>query len=456
MNTLLSASIIEKICIELKNTLQALTFEANDMKSGFFTTIFGISLSSLFAHDPLLEEFLESAPNTLKPWEVANPILSPAETAEIANSSIFSFMKFNKKKAPEKALLAPARPATSIKKDKRGAPKISGSYLYWQTKSEGLEFASVTTVPESSEGFTRQKIDSPQFAYKPGLKIGMGYDLPHDGWDLSCLWTYWNGEMSSNKSFSETVDPDSTSEQSGIDPFWNFPFFPSLTQVAKPTLRYSTAAASWNSNLNAIDLEMGRAFFITGSLPIRLGIGGKATWINQHYNVSYFQGTPTVFPTYFPVAVRETLDSHLTSFQHSWGIGPKTSLQSNWPIGAGFSFKADTAFSLLYAFYKTKVRFSNMEDVAEIPALFDLFAKTKENLSSLAPIFEAKLGLDWGYSFGSKNPIALLISTAYEWQYFWNQTRIKKTYTTLSQGALFNTKGALEVQGLTLTLGLDF
>ena len=352
--------------------------------------------------------------------------------------------------SPEHALLAPARSAAYPAKDARGAPYASASGILWQSKLWGLEFAAKDFVPAnvtSSLATFDEKLFIPDFAWQPGFKVDFGYQLPKDGWDLNSQWTYYHGEFTDLK---KDFDSQTAPQGIGIIPLWYYPFQDVLSSPPVP-VRYARAHAGWKLNFNAIDLDLGRLFFVSRSLPLRITIGAKGNWINQTYTAHYRGGLieDVLIPD-----VDTSLNSLFSYQQQSWGLGPRTSFQSKWPIGMGFSLIGNGAFSLLYSTFHSVTRFNNTQLSSSGPVSFSL--RRKETLRLLAPALEAQLGFDWGMSFGTINPWSLDLLLSYEWQYFWSQNHARRNYSSISQGATFDSRGDLQMHGLTTTIRCDF
>ena len=81
------------------------------------------------------------------------------------------------------------------------------SALVWQSKMWGLEFAGKSNEPinaGSANVGLDEKAFVPDFAWRPGVKVEIGYDFVFDGWDLDSRWTCYRGESTHLKKHTQT------------------------------------------------------------------------------------------------------------------------------------------------------------------------------------------------------------------------------------------------------------
>lgn len=369
---------------------------------------------------------------------------------------------------PEKALLAPARPAPDIIKDTQGAFYAELSAIVWQGKIWGLEFAEKSYVPTNlgTDSITfDEKLYVPDFAWSAGGKLDIGYELPYDAWDVNTRYTYYSDRFTSKKKrFNSVTDPSGI----GIIPLWFYPFYDTTISLIQNPARYASAKANWKFHFNSIDLELGRSFFLSQSLPIRTTIGLKGAWMHHHYHANYENGTvidASLIRT-DGIYTLQLVNSRFAYGQHSWGLGPRISFESNWPLGWGFSLIGNGGLSLLYNFFKsttefndtvilTQIIFEDLGDpsdpVVQIPSLH-----RKERFHEIDPVLEAQMGFEWGTTYRKNRPFAFHVAITYEWQYWWSQNHVRRNYAPRSPGLTSDARGDLQMHGLTATLRFDF
>ena len=67
-------------------------------------------------------------------------------------------------------------------------PYIVGSFIYWRSSFDEMDFAATTTNPNGN--ITTIVLKQEEFDYKPGFKLGLGYNFAYDGWDIFVNWTW--------------------------------------------------------------------------------------------------------------------------------------------------------------------------------------------------------------------------------------------------------------------------
>lgn len=323
---------------------------------------------------------------------------------------------------------------------------ITLSFLFWQAKEGQLEYAAKNDsfAPLANVVPLDAKVFVPDFAWRPGLKICAGYNLPYDHWDLNARWTYYQGKFTNIK---KVVDSGISPPDMGLIPLWSYYFF---EQTATDSPRYRHASGDWNLDFNSVDLENGRSFYIERYLTMRLYTGLKGSWITQYYKVRYLFGN-----TITPINVR--LDESFISFKNdSWGLGPLFGIDTKWRLIGGWSLIANSSLSMLYSFFS--LRRDQIDNTTDL-ATGGLNANTLElddRFSQLKPVIHIALGTDWGTCFGKNNPVFLGFTLGYELQYWWGQNQLRRFADDVSTAKNYNNNGDLMLQGLTASAKLEF
>jgi hypothetical protein len=357
----------------------------------------------------------------------------------------------------EDALLPPANSCTFCNKESAGPFLLKGSFLIWQSKEWGLEFASKSFVPSNPASSTQtfdQKLYVPDFSWSPGFKIEFGYGLPYDGWDFASRWTNYRGDFTNlKKHFDSPISPAGM----GIVPLWHYPFI-DFSYATSGALRFQNAAANWKLFFNSVDAELGREFSPARALILRLHLGAKGCWIRQHYHADYNHGTTISGTVRTPPAQSfEYLNSRMAFSSHAWGLGMRGGLNSKWRLGWGFSLIANGALSLLGSAFELCTDWNDQlfNHTTGGGVANDL--RVKEKIGEVIPVAEGALGLDWGWCFGRKeNPVFFALIVAYEAQYWWSQNHAHRNYAFRAPGNMADMRGDLQMHGLTASLRLDF
>lgn len=290
-----------------------------------------------------------------------------------------------------------------------GAPNVDGrgffivgELLYWHAKVGGTEYAySLSSTANFNalslpvKGATKEN----DFSWDLGLKAALGYNLPHNNWDLLVRYTYF-----------ESSNTDSTAK-----------YFPSAIRMLRTFSNFAILAERAKSHFdidyNNLDLEMGRWTYMSPQIAVRPHIGVKAAWIDLDQKITY--GLP-VNPLLDTLSGTDTKVKDTSDFK---GVGPRMGIDSNWHIGYGFSIKADTSFSVLYGHYKVRHKEDFPEGIVfgQVES-FDI--KMKSKIHAFSPFLNAILGLQWE-SYINNNKQHLSLSAGYEVQYYWRQNQIQ-------------------------------
>lgn len=362
-------------------------------------------------------------------------------------SSAIALSLFAFDSCPPRAVLASALPCSGC-----GSYGVSASFIFWQAKLWGLEFAGKSFLPNTPGASLQtfnQKLFVPDFAWKPGVKINLSVNLPYDGWDLLAGWTYYREECTSlKKNFDQVTVPDGI----GLMPLWHYPFVQIAGGNAGNPLRYKDASGNWEMHFNSFDVQLGRYFFPEWSIPMRLNMGIKGAYIRQFYHADYGNGT-TILATDPATAIPTLLQFLSSRFQvttDQWGLGPRLGLESKWNFWRGFNLIGNGAFSVLCSFFDLTTQYNGVI----LPSPGAVAMTMDEDFHELTPVCEAMLGLDWGTCFC--NNTFLGISIGYEWQYWWSVNHARRNYVQTLPGETFDMRGELQMQGLNAAVKCDF
>jgi hypothetical protein len=327
------------------------------------------------------------------------------------------------------------------------------AFLLWQSKMWGFEFIGKSTQPTgagTSSVTLEEKVFVPDFSWRPGFKIDLGYDFGFDAWDIDSRWTFYKGEDTSlKKHFTSQIIPPGV----GLVPLWFYPFY----NVESPNqIRFSDGSMSWRHYFDSVDLEIGRLSKVTPKLSVHLFGGLKGAWMHQLYRIHYENGTTidAIVPGVLGTVPYTLLESTLSFKNKSWGGGPRAGLNSKWNLFWGISLMADASLSLLYSRLETSRDQTdlnlNLDTVAE--ESFHMHLKTDTH--QLKPVAEAKLGLDWTTCIYSNSTVGL--SIAYELQYWWAQNELRRGESHAAPGDQFPSRGDLQMHGLTAEVSYSY
>lgn len=303
-----------------------------------------------------------------------------------------------------------------------------GSFTYWQPRQENMELAFVnnTAATEIDGNFVNM-----DFKYKPGFKVGLGLDFNHDNWDAAAIYTWFRGSFT---------------QSSSVDGF-NSEIYPLFGHMeAGDNTAYNTAAERWKLHIDLLDVELGRSYYSGMSLTVRPFFGARGAWIRQNLSAVYAALAPAFLnDTTFDVSQKT----------HSWAVGPRAGLYTNWIVGQGFRLYGNGAGDILYTRY---TKLNEHDTVVQNGVLVDDVRARQQDLDYLRTHMELELGIGWGSYFDNNN-WHIDLAAGYTFQVFFNQNmfRAYSEATFASAGAYSrNPNGDLFIHGLTASARFDF
>jgi major outer membrane protein len=294
----------------------------------------------------------------------------------------------------------------------------SGDFLYWHASQDGLEYAVTSNIPPVIGGSMDDgHLKKPDFKWKPGFRLGLGYDIPRDQWDLYFTWTRLE---------SEARDHADAPTGGSITPIW----MPSA--LSGPL---TSARSHWDLSYDVIDLELGREFYFTKALTGRPFLALRGVWISQQFDTDYDFSSVDA-------------DADIRQTFHAPAL--RAGLNMNWRFTDYLSMLTNVSGSLAYGKF-------NIHHDDDVPTGFATPVDLRSEFHSVKTNFEAALGLQWDAYF-SNNRYHFAITAAYEFITWFNQNQLVNYYFVSPTGDTLvkPLKGDLSMQGLTLSARLDF
>jgi hypothetical protein len=314
---------------------------------------------------------------------------------------------------------------------------LFGELLYWKATENGLPFAVVNK--DSSMNLAEAKIKNLQGQWDVGVRTGIGYIVPHDGWDVNLSWLHFN-----TRSHKKSV-------HSNANKF----VFPSLAHPADPIATNTfcrKAEGKWKLFLNQLDLDLGREFFVSKWLTLRPHGGIRTDWVKQKVKAEYnhFEGDGLPVPNETKVHYKDRW----------WGIGLESGLDSQWGLGEGWSIYADIAAAILYGFHTIKSQEKDKPPFEESTMHFSSlpngkFMRVKEHLRIAHAILDLQLGLRWDWKF-DHDRFHLGFQAGWENHIYFSQNQFPYFSTADNLGKFFANQGDLTLQGWTFGARFDF
>lgn len=346
--------------------------------------------------------------------------------------------------------LCPARPVCNP----CGNWFVSADLLVWSACEDGLGFG-VRATGTTTEDIFEEKEKNLSEKWNAGFRVGLGYNMPCDGWDITGYWTHIEG----HRKGSETSDfiTDSDGEITVFFPSWiEVPFIPDGVN------------ADWKLRLDVIDLELGREFYISKCLTLRPFIGVRAARIDQKFDVEAFSDRNL-----------QTFNLETEMKNDYCGVGLRAGMDSEWSFGCGWSIYGQAAVSLLYGHFNLKrehFEIDPADDTAFSSPSDDEFvtelSHKSDHHNACRAITDLGVGVRWKQYFDC-DCMALTLQLGWEQHMFFGQNYFQDVLaeqsfltnpinpstdliTNTSRVATQYNRGDLCVQGVTLSAKLDF
>jgi len=336
---------------------------------------------------------------------------------------------------------APVRPRTC-----NGDFVIEIDGLYWNSHMDGMEYAVETQVKNTERtSLINANYKNPNFNWEFGFKAGVAYNTTCDGWDLGILWTKYNGRASSH-------DQAQAGDNKTLLPLWsNFPDSDSLVQFQAP-VRATDIETSWKLDLNLIDLDLGREFWVSRRVTLRPHVGLRIAQLKQSFDIEHKGGSFSEAP------VRNDFVDINNNFK---GVGVRAGLDSVWNLGCGFGIYGDMALSIIYG--RFNVDHKEYTRLAASPFSKRKVLDTHESFRASRLATDLALGLQWS-KLVCNCQYGLTIGLGWEHHLFLDQNQMWRVNKVLSAedstellGNTFSQRrGDLDTQGWTLKFVFDF
>lgn len=304
---------------------------------------------------------------------------------------------------------------------------FTGDFLLWKSVENGLEYVVLTDDPTQVDRKEKKTLKQPRFNYDVGFRIGAGYHLPYDSWDLFAEWTCFHTLVSSHT-------------YSGVALFGLFTPWSSFSDVAETAFMHGQS--HWDLKLDLLDVELARSYAVSKKLWIRPSLGIRTAWIKQRDDLRN--------DTFFGVTLWKN-EIHLTNNYSA--VGPKASLATTWDLFWGMNVYGSGTLSLLYGDFDIKLR----ENLHYTPSLHLPVKKQKLNnhLQLVRPVIDLQIGLGWD-TWIIRDKLHFNIKTCWEQMIFLGQNQLLRLSSPDFPGNTMSNLGDLSFQGLSLSARIDF
>jgi len=308
-------------------------------------------------------------------------------------------------------------PNVSTRSENAGRVDLFADFLFWFASEETASiWTNVFSIGFNTSTFEAKGFD---FDWDYGFRLGAGYNFVYDQWDTQLYWTWYR-----------------TQSHDSVSPKPNSTVIPEFEAGLLSRNNAAGAHIGWTIQLNMIDWELGRKYWVSNDLSLRPYIGLKGGWIDQSLRLRYEDLIVNNVNT--DTVGKERLKNDF------WGIGPVGGLNTKWRLrnfGTHFpSLFGDFSVATMWGTWKLHDRYRD-----ETGLVSTTHFKT---LTLGAIMFRGIVGVGWDAQF-CRGKCHFATSLGYEMQLWVNQLR-------LSTLQLLPLHGDLTLQGITWNTRFDF
>lgn len=280
---------------------------------------------------------------------------------------------------------------------------LQADLLVWNVKEDGMQYAFTNFGTAATDAPSRGKYQSVDFPWFVGFRAGLGVVFNPDGWDANAMYTFFRNAG------NNSVD------SANLYPLWNIANnYNSPQQSSTLANSITSAGASWRIAINAIDLELGRRYYISEKLRLRPFIGLKGVWNKQNYQVTYVR----------PNGGIQNRDD-MTNDVKYWGLGGRSGLDTSWTFyGQGLSVFGDFALTALWNHFSN----TRVDTTIALPSANNTqstIINTSAKYWALLPVIEMDIGLRYEREFGEAKYRAMA-QIGWETQYWYEYNQLTR------------------------------
>lgn len=301
---------------------------------------------------------------------------------------------------------------------------LFGDLLYWNAHENGMQVAVVEQGDKRK--LSDSDVDTIHGKWNVGFRVGIGYNMPHDGWDTRLTWLRFtdNGHKNAHTGQNHVVYP---TQLHPADP---------LLGSGDKSVYARKMHSRWHMRLDQLDWDLGREFFVSKWLTLRPHFGLRTDWIRQGLDIDY----------------KEFHSSHnkakVDLSDHWWGIGLEGGLDTQWGLGSGWSIFGNLTSAIIYGIHKISY------EVKDKPKNHD-FVDIKNHYRIAHPVLDLVMGLRWDNMF-SHDRYHLGFEVGWENHIYFSQNQFPIFVSRSSKGTFVSNQGDLTFQGWTFGARLDF
>lgn len=290
---------------------------------------------------------------------------------------------------------------------------VQAEALYMRPTEDGLSYALAT-----NEGGAHPNVraKNARYDWDWGFRVGVGYNMDHDGWDILANYTWFKDKTRTNV-HANTVFPTE------VDP------------VNAGSATTQNAKAHLNLWMNILDVELGREFFVSKWLTLRPQVGVRAMWLSRHYNTEYSL-----------LVNSSDYDVHMKN--RFAGAGLRGGLNTQWGLGSGWSIFGEFDAALMYG--KQRIRQGERLETGNVSRGY-----SRDRWTALRSSIDLALGLRWDHLF-SDDAYRIRFQLGWENHIFFDMNQNYRFTNATTKGVFAGNRGNLSLNGLAFQARFDF
>jgi hypothetical protein len=289
---------------------------------------------------------------------------------------------------------------------------VQAEALYMHATEDCLAYG----IKNNSTTVVDGRVKNVDYSWNWGFRAGIGYNLPHDGWDVLLNWTWFQAHETKNET---PIAPETV--------------LATLAATKGVPTAFPSAKGKATLHMNLLDLEMGREFFVSKWLTLRPFVGARAAWFNRGFKFRYSNSLTRV------------KGKDHNRFRAG---GIHSGLDTQWGLGSGWSFFGDLALSLLYG----KQRLHSPQDNSAGVRV----QHTHNAWSAVRAMIDLAVGLRWDHLFGCNDAYRIRLQLGWEQISLLGFEKDMNFVNGTLPGKFAYNSGDLAVSGLSLQARVDF
>jgi len=307
---------------------------------------------------------------------------------------------------------------------------FTGEFLYWRADMTHIQYVS-NQEGTASNGFydeTDGNCNEVKMGWSPGFRVGFGYKLPHDGWDIKGAYTYFR---------TDGEDTTTDYDEDELSPlFLNAGSADEDIELAEPKNEVA---------LDIVDIDIGRRTQVSESISVRPFVGFRWASIDNSITTMYYEDFENrIDDDHYYVKMESEADLY----------GIRAGADLDMKIGHGFGAYGTGAVSLLTGEIDTLWHDHELEDGGlAVQTWYDHATMTR---SVVVPVVQLAGGIS--YERKMADNINMKLSLGYEINHFIGGVSHFRNYDIEDgdNGGFFNDPRDISFHGLVFKVHLDF